>query len=104
MNTAAAWSSGPSARERSFTCCPRAPRRRFPSCCATASRRTPNNAGAAHASTEPMRALYWLAATAVLFGLWLLFAGAQTHELIVGAGASALAATAVEAVRGTQHP
>jgi hypothetical protein len=51
-----------------------------------------------------MRALYWLAAAAVLFGLWLLFAGAQPHELIAGAAASILAATAAEVVRGTEHP
>ena len=51
-----------------------------------------------------MRVVYWLAGTALLFGLWILFAGAAPHELIVGAGASALAAAALEAVRGTEHP
>jgi multisubunit Na+/H+ antiporter MnhE subunit len=50
------------------------------------------------------RAGYWLAGTALLFVLWLLFAGRDPHELIAGAGAAALAAMAVEAVRGTEHP
>ena len=51
-----------------------------------------------------VRAVYWLAGTVLLFGLWLLFAGVSPHELIVGAGGAALAATAVEAVRGTEQP
>jgi hypothetical protein len=51
-----------------------------------------------------MRVLYWLAGTALLFGLYLLYAGVSSHEAIVGAGAAAVAAAAVEAVRGTEHP
>lgn len=50
------------------------------------------------------RAVFWLAGTALLFLVWLLFAGSEPDELLVGAGAAALAAAAVEAVRGTEHP
>lgn len=51
-----------------------------------------------------MRAVYWLAGTAVLFGVYLLYAGVSAHEAIVGGAAAAIAAAAVEAVRGTEHP
>jgi len=51
-----------------------------------------------------MRAVYWLTGTALLFGLYLLYAGISAHEAIVGAGAAAIAAAAVEAVRGAEHP
>jgi hypothetical protein len=51
-----------------------------------------------------MRVVYWLAGSALLFGLYLLYAGASAHEVAVGAGAAAVAAAAVEAVRGTEHP
>lgn len=51
-----------------------------------------------------MRALYWVSGTALLFGLYLLYAGVESHEVIVGVGAAAISAGAVEAVRGTEHP
>ena len=51
-----------------------------------------------------MRVVYWLAGAALLFGVYLLFAGVSTHEAIVGAASAALASAAVEAVRGTEHP
>jgi multisubunit Na+/H+ antiporter MnhE subunit len=52
-----------------------------------------------------MRIVYWLVETALLFILWLLFVVQLTpHELLVGVGAAALAASATEAVRGCEHP
>jgi multisubunit Na+/H+ antiporter MnhE subunit len=51
-----------------------------------------------------MRVVYWLAGTVLLFGLYLLFAGVSAHEAVVGAASAAIAAAAVEAVRGTEHP
>src|ERR1051325_9023855 len=51
-----------------------------------------------------MRVSYWLVGAVALFGVWVLFAGAQVHELIVGIPAAALAAAGMEAVRGTEHP
>jgi hypothetical protein len=52
-----------------------------------------------------MRILHWLAEAALLFGLWLLFvAQLARHELLVGAAAVVLAASATEAVRGCEHP
>jgi len=51
-----------------------------------------------------MRAVYWLAGSALLFALYLLYAGASAHEVVVGAGAAMVAAAAVEAVRGTENP
>jgi hypothetical protein len=52
-----------------------------------------------------MRIVHWLAEAALLFGLWLLFvAQLARHELLVGAAAVALAASATEAVRGCEHP
>jgi multisubunit Na+/H+ antiporter MnhE subunit len=51
-----------------------------------------------------MRVVYWLAGSALLFGLYLLYAGVSAHEVTVGAGAAMVAAAAVEAVRGTEHP
>jgi len=52
-----------------------------------------------------MRIVYWAVEAALLFALWLLFVSQlQAHELIVGAAAVALAASATEAVRGCEHP
>src|SRR4051812_33906346 len=51
-----------------------------------------------------MRVVYWLTGSALLFGLYLLYAGISAHEIVVGAGAAMVAAAAVEAVRGTEHP
>jgi multisubunit Na+/H+ antiporter MnhE subunit len=52
-----------------------------------------------------MRIVYWAAEAALLFVLWLLFvAQLASHELLVGAGATVLAASATEAVRGCEHP
>ncbi len=47
------------------------------------------------------RVLFWLAEAAILFVFWLIYVGqTSSHELLVGAGAAALAATGAEAVRG----
>src|SRR5690348_9991871 len=52
-----------------------------------------------------MRVVYWLIEAALLFVLWLLFVCQfHAHELLTGAGAAALAASATEAVRGCEHP
>jgi multisubunit Na+/H+ antiporter MnhE subunit len=52
-----------------------------------------------------MRIVYWLVEAALLYVLWLLFvAQLQPHELLVGLAATALAASATEAVRGCEHP
>lgn len=52
-----------------------------------------------------LRVVYWAAEAALLFVFWLLFVDSlASHELAVGAAACVLAATATEAVRGTQHP
>jgi multisubunit Na+/H+ antiporter MnhE subunit len=51
-----------------------------------------------------MRVVYWLASAAFLFGVYLLYAGVSSHEAVVGAAAATLAAAAVEAVRGAEHP
>ena len=49
--------------------------------------------------------VYWLAEAALSFGLWLLFiCSLARHELLAGAAAAALAASATEAVRGCEHP
>lgn len=51
------------------------------------------------------RLLHWGNEACLLFLIWLLFVDElQAHELLVGAGASLLAATAVESVRGAEHP
>ncbi len=51
------------------------------------------------------RAGYWLVQFLALLGLWFLFVDQlKLSELLVGLGASALAATAAEAVRGQEHP
>jgi multicomponent Na+:H+ antiporter subunit D len=48
---------------------------------------------------------YWGVETVLLFAVWLLFVDQlQAHELLAGAAASAVAAAATEAVRGTEHP
>jgi hypothetical protein len=47
------------------------------------------------------RVLFWPAEAAILFVFWLIYVGqTSSHELLVGAGAAALAATGAEAVRG----
>lgn len=51
-----------------------------------------------------MRVVYWAGGTGLLFILYLLYAGVSAHEAVVGMAAAAIAAAAVEAVRGTEHP
>ena len=52
-----------------------------------------------------LRCFYWLVEFTALFALWLLFVFQfRASESLVGILAAALGATAVEAVRGCEHP
>lgn len=52
-----------------------------------------------------LRGFYWLIEFVVLFALWLLFVfQLKASESLVGVIAAAIGATAVEAVRGCEHP
>jgi multisubunit Na+/H+ antiporter MnhE subunit len=52
-----------------------------------------------------LRGFYWLVEFGALFALWLLFVfQLRSTESLVGLFAAALGATAVEAVRGCEHP
>jgi multisubunit Na+/H+ antiporter MnhE subunit len=51
-----------------------------------------------------VRLVYWCVEWVLLFVLWLAIAGFSRNEMIAGSAASAVAAGAVEAVRGLEYP